>query len=457
MKRIVKNFIKFSGDVSKKLAINESSGTSELTKNLEKRRKKAEDELKKLYPDAKNCSVDITQTDSGTEDITLVCKDSKGEEIRSSFHGSVIGGEEKRGATGSASFGNLGDVISSGVRYLGAAKTKDYYSSDREEYYSKPGEDERSRILSHYGVSDDTGSTPDATPNAENSYRSGVDAKSAGALLANAKRNAPASSQKDIKVPDFTKLGSTGFEESPEYSKILDMLGLRKGNKKRILKSLKKIGLPELPDGYSNFIVAVRSPLEIKNEFGRDFTDIFICFTEESSRPDFYLGSTTPSPIFKIEKDKKYLISLGFIGLLNQGGPLIIDTTGKKPYTFAKEKDEVFGECFIEESSIVCQRYKIDDSDRLSTYNPGNKKSGNFGLFFRPANMDGSAEGIDATTYGDLVIKEKSAFTAILDSYSNEVNIFVLELGKITVDDEEDKEEVSENLKPDLKYISRFN
>jgi hypothetical protein len=454
MNRIIKKFISFRKEENVYLSLNEEEGTAGLSKNLEKRRQKAETELKKKYPGIKGCKIDTTPSKDGNDDLSLVCQTAEGEEIKTSFHGTKIGGSSSGGATGSASFGSLGDVLAAGVKYLGASKTSDPYYRDREEYYSKPGEDERSRTLKHLGVDDspDDGSVVDNS--SDKAYRSGVDSESAKSLLANTKRKGSVVSSENIKIPAFSKIGSLGFSESTEYEKILASLDLIKRKKKNIIKSLRKIGLPEEAEEMKDFIVAVRSPLSVKNKFGRDFTDLFICFNEDVERPDFYLGSTTPSPIFKFEEDRNSLISLGFIGLLNQGGPLIINPTSSSPYIFSKEEDEVFGGCFLQKSDVSCQRYEIDNRAGFRSYEPGSSKRGDFGLFFRSANMDGdSAEGLDATTYGDLVIKNKKDFASIFNRYKNVAKIYILELPELSKSEET---EVNES-RNGFKYISRFS
>jgi hypothetical protein len=205
---------------------------------------------------------------------------------------------------------------------------------------------------------------------------------------------------------------------SKEYKDILDSIGK---NRRSALRFLEDIGVDtNLIDKEESHLVALRSPLNIKNSYPNDFTDFFILF-KSNGDVDTFLGSTTPSPAFRVKDWYDYFIKIGFTKLVVQQGSYILDP-GVYKFTIndTDTKSEYFGSPVLQQDGDSdFHKYGLEGSaseaKRTDTFTPGNSERGRIDLCITPALPDGkNANGLDATTSGDQVIKNTTAFDEIL-------------------------------------------
>jgi hypothetical protein len=184
---------------------------------------------------------------------------------------------------------------------------------------------------------------------------------------------------------------------------------------------LEDIGVDtELIRERENHLVALRSSLDIKNSYPNDFTDFFILFKIDGDI-DTFLGSTTPSPAFRVKDWYDYFIKIGFTKLIVQQGSYILDPG---VYKFiikdTDTKSKYFGSSILQQDgNSNFHKYGLEGSaaeaKRTNTFFPGDAEKGRIDLCITPALPEGrNANGLDATTSGDQVIKNATSFDKIL-------------------------------------------
>jgi hypothetical protein len=222
----------------------------------------------------------------------------------------------------------------------------------------------------------------------------------------------------NLTQPNYYNIGKPSFVGSKEYKDILDSIGK---NRKSALRFLEDIGVDtELIRERENQLVALRSSLDIKNSYPNDFTDFFILFKIDGDI-DTFLGSTTPSPAFRVKDWYDYFIKIGFTKLIVQQGSYILDPgVYKFVIKDTDTKSKYFGSSILQQDGISnFHKYGLGGSaaeaKRTNTFSPGNAEKGRIDLCITPALPEGrNADGLDATTSGDQVIKNATSFDKIL-------------------------------------------
>jgi len=333
------DFNKFSFST---IAINESNPTQVLSdeeaKAAEQVRKHLEEQGVKVG------SISVSFSSDGVE---AAPKEDPNKTVSYST-GGITGGDRIRGGdrighTGAhtsdsgGKIGNLGDIVANAAQYarrgfknsdqtdsLGFGSSKDAANSTTREqiknYFFGTGGEPIPTIGggSHIGLAAFSGSSLNGGIDASNqeSYQN----KKTEVLKTENPDLSKATS--NLTQPNYYNIGKPSFVGSKEYKDILDSIGK---NRKSALRFLEDIGVDiELIRERENHLVALRSPLDIKNSYPNDFTDFFILFKIDGDI-DTFLGSTTPSPAFRVKDWYDYFIKIGFTKLIVQQGSYILD------------------------------------------------------------------------------------------------------------------------------------
>ena len=429
------DFNKFSFST---IAINESNPTQVLSdeeaKAAEQVRKHLEEQGVKVG------SISVSFSSDGVE---AAPKEDPNKTVSYST-GGITGGDRIRGGdrighTGAhtsdsgGKIGNLGDIVANAAQYarrgfknsdqadsLGFGSSKDAANSTTREqiknYFFGTGGEPIPTIGggSHIGLAAFSGSSLNGGIDASNqeSYQN----KKTEVLKTENPDLSKATS--NLTQPNYYNIGKPSFVGSKEYKDILASIGK---NRKSALRFLEDIGVDiELIRERENHLVALRSPLDIKNSYPNDFTDFFILFKIDGDI-DTFLGSTTPSPAFRVKEWYDYLIKIGFTKLIVQQGSYILDPgVYKFVIKDTDTKSKYFGSSILQQEGISnFHKYGLmgsaAEAKRTNTFSPGDAEKGRIDLCITPALPEGrNADGLDATTSGDQVIKNATSFDKIL-------------------------------------------
>lgn len=442
----VKNWADYNKFTFSGVTINEQKAAEVLSSE----EAKASDEIKKLVEKG-GIKLDdgITLTDA--KGVTLVYKSNSvqvvkkdgGQTAAKANPSNVVAKSETIGGTGGATgarssdssgkLGNWGDILVAAAEYADRG-FKDAERSDGTTFGSGKGRiNSGAQAIKNYffGTGGGTepslglvGGIPGLSAFSASSLNGGIDAsnqeefqdkktnvlKSENPELSKATGNLP--------QPIYYNIGKPSFVGSKEYKNILNSIGK---NRKSALRFLEDIGVEtESIRERENNLVAVRSSLDIKNSYPNDFTDFFILFKIDGDI-DTFLGSTTPSPAFRVRDWYDYFIRIGFTKLIVQQGSYILDPG---VYRFiikdTDTKSKYFGSSILQQEGISnFHKYGLmgsaAEAKKTNTFAPGNLEKGRIDLCITPALPDGrNANGLDATTSGDQVLKNSSSFDKVL-------------------------------------------
>lgn len=417
----VKNWIDFNSFSFTEIKINEN-GPAEV---LNTETKETEDQIKKRL-EKEGVKVEDVVIVFSSDDVQAVKKDGENSTVT---YGSGVDKTDAHTADSSDKLGDFGDLVVSAAEYAGKGFKKTG-SDDWIGYGSSKVSTDKQQIKDYFfgkggsGIETIGSGTSDVSAFSGSSLNSGIDASNQKAFQSKraqefSKEN-PVLGEETQKLspPNYLNIGKPVFVGSDEYKKTLDAIGK---NRRSALRFLEDIGVDtDLISKKENSLVAVRSALNVKNEYPNDFTDFFILFKEDGD-VDTFLGSTTPSPAFRVKDWYDYFIKLGFIKLVAQQGSYILDPG---VYEFSLNdtdtKSKYFGVSVLEQDGDVSfHKYGLEKSPaeakRTETFTPGNEGKGNIKICITPALPDGkNANGLDATTSGDQVIKNNSSFEEIL-------------------------------------------
>ena len=422
------DFNKFSFST---IAINES-GPAQVLSDEEA---KAAEQVKK-YLEEKGVSVEKVTASFSSDGVEVTPKEGPNKDPSYSSGGYRIatprGGSGAHSSDSSDKLGNLGDIFANAAEYarrgfgdtdqrdsLGFGSSKEDIATSREQikkYFFGTGGGEVETIPS---------SSPSGLAAFSSSYLNGGIDASNQKTYQNKKTEVLKTENPDLSKatgnltqPNYYNIGKPSFVGSEEYKDILDSIGK---NRKSALRFLEDIGVDtELIRERENHLVALRSPLDIKNSYPNDFTDFFILF-KINGDIDTFLGSTTPSPAFRVKDWYDYFIKIGFTKLIVQQGSYILDPgVYKFVIKDTDTKSKYFGSPILQQDGISnFHKYGLGGSateaKRTNTFSPGNAEKGRIDLCITPALPEGrNADGLDATTSGDQVIKNATSFDKIL-------------------------------------------
>jgi hypothetical protein len=326
---------------------------------------------------------------------------------------------------------NLGDTIANAAEYAGRG-LKNTDRSDSPVFGSALSPDGRKQIKDYF-FGPEGAPIPTTTVGSSelglsafsgSSLNGGIDASNQGTFqskkteVLKTENTDLSKSTSNLAQPKYYNIGKPSFVGSKEYKDILDSIGK---NRKSALRFLEDIGVDtELIRERENHLVALRSPLDIKNSYPNDFTDFFILFKIDGDI-DTFLGSTTPSPAFRVKDWYDYFIKIGFTKLIVQQGSYILDPgVYKFVIKDTDTKSKYFGSAILQQDGTSnFHKYGLGGSaaeaKRTNTFSPGDAEKGRIDLCITPALPGGrNADGLDATTSGDQVIKNATAFDKIL-------------------------------------------
>lgn len=420
----VKNWTDFNSFSFSTIKINENSSTEVLGSE----NKKAEDEIRKQ----------LEKDGISVGDVTIVFSSDNIETIENGATGtstSVIKTDktnktDARTSDGDDKLGSLADVVAKA-----AISAREGFGkpdgSDSLFYGSSKDPDREQKIKNFFfggggggGVETIGGGGPGLIAFSSSTLNSGIDASNQKTFQSKkaqefSKENpALGNATQKLAQPNYAEIGKPLFAGSNDYKETLDAIGK---NRKSALNFLENLGVDTDQIGKKdNCLVAVRSTLDIKNQFPNDFTDFFILFKSDGDI-DTFLGSTTPSPAYRVKEWYDYFIKLGFVKLIAQQGSYVLDP-GVYEFTLKDNdvKSKYFGMPILQQDDDVSfHKYGLEKSPAeaksTDSYNPGPNESGNIQLCITPALPDGkNANGLDATTSGDQVIKNSSSFEEIL-------------------------------------------
>lgn len=425
------DFNKFSFST---IAINESNPTQVLSdeeaKAAEQVRKHLEEQGVKVG------SISVSFSSDGVE---AAPKEDPNKTVSYST-GGITGGDRIRGGdrighTGAHSsssndkLGNLADTLADAAEYAGRG-LGNTIKSDSTTFGSALSADGRKQIKDYFFG---TGGGPEQVGGggvsglsafSGSSLNGGIDASNQESYQ-NKKTEVLKTENPDLSKatsnltqPNYYNIGKPSFVGSKEYKDILDSIGK---NRKSALRFLEDIGVDtELIRERENHLVALRSSLDIKNSYPNDFTDFFILFKIDGD-VDTFLGSTTPSPAFRVKDWYDYFIKIGFTKLIVQQGSYILDPgVYKFVIKDTDTKSKYFGSSILQqEGTSNFHKYGLmgsaAEAKRTNTFSPGDVEKGRIDLCITPALPEGrNADGLDATTSGDQVIKNATSFDKIL-------------------------------------------
>jgi hypothetical protein len=425
------DFNKFSFST---IAINESGPTQVLSDE----NAKASEQVKK-YLEEKGIKVDGITVNFSSDGVEAAPKEDPNVSYSrgGATGGDRIGGRDIVGPTAAHSsdssdkLGNLGDIVANAAEYAGRGfkdptqgdsiefgKSREAISTSREQiknyFFGTGGRPVETIGDGVSGLSAFSGS----------SINGGIDSSNQNSFQ-NKKTETLKTENPDLSKatsnltqPNYYNIGKPSFVGSKEYKDILDSIGK---NRKSALRFLEDIGVDtELIRERENHLVALRSSLDIKNSYPNDFTDFFILFKIDGDI-DTFLGSTTPSPAFRVKDWYDYFIKIGFTKLIVQQGSYILDPgVYKFVIKDTDTKSKYFGSSILQQDgNSNFHKYGLEGSaaeaKRTNTFSPGDAEKGRIDLCITPALPEGrNANGLDATTSGDQVIKNAISFDKIL-------------------------------------------
>ena len=432
----VKSWTDFNKFSFSTIAINESGPTQVLS---DEERKAAEQARK--YLEEKGVKVENITFTFSSDGVEAAPKEDPNV---SYSKGGVTGGDRIRGGdrvgpTGAHSsssndkLGNLADTLADAAEYAGRG-LGNTIKSDSTTFGSALSADGRKQIKDYFfGTGGGGGGVVETIPSSSksglaafsgSSLNGGIDASNQESYQ-NKKTEVLKTENPDLsKVtsnltqPNYYNIGKPSFVGSKEYKDILDSIGK---NRKSALRFLEDIGVDtELIRERENHLVALRSSLDIKNSYPNDFTDFFILFKIDGDI-DTFLGSTTPSPAFRVKDWYDYFIKIGFTKLIVQQGSYILDPgVYKFVIKDTDTKSKYFGSSILQQDGTSnFHKYGLmgsaAEAKRTNTFSPGSLEKGRIDLCITPALPEGrNADGLDATTSGDQVIKNAKSFDKIL-------------------------------------------
>ena len=429
----VKSWTDFNKFSFSTIAINESDPAQVLSDE----NAKAAEQIRK-YLKEKGVSVDGITIDFSSDGVEAAPKEDPNKTVSYST-GGVTGGDRIRGGdrighTGAHSsssndkLGNLADTLADAAEYAGRG-LGNTIKSDSTTFGSALSADGRKQIKDYFfgtGGEVETigGGVSGFAAFSGSSLNGGIDASNQESYQ-NKKTEVLKTENPDLSKatsnltqPNYYNIGKPSFVGSKEYKDILDSIGK---NRKSALRFLEDIGVDtELIRERENHLVALRSSLDIKNSYPNDFTDFFILFKIDGDI-DTFLGSTTPSPAFRVKEWYDYLIKIGFTKLIGQQGSYILDPgVYKFVIKDTDTKSKYFGSSILQQDGTSnFHKYGLmgsaAEAKRTNTFSPGSLEKGRIDLCITPALPEGrNADGLDATTSGDQVIKNAKSFDKIL-------------------------------------------
>jgi len=429
----VKSWTDFNKFSFSTIAINESDPAQVLSDEDAK----AAEQIRK-YLKEKGVSVDGITIDFSSDGVEAAPKEDPNKTVSYST-GGVTGGDRIRGGdrighTGAHSsssndkLGNLADTLADAAEYAGRG-LGNTIKSDSTTFGSALSADGRKQIKDYFfgtGGEVETigGGVSGLAAFSGSSLNGGIDASNQESYQ-NKKTEVLKTENPDLSKatsnltqPNYYNIGKPSFVGSKEYKDILDSIGK---NRKSALRFLEDIGVDtELIRERENHLVALRSSLDIKNSYPNDFTDFFILFKIDGDI-DTFLGSTTPSPAFRVKDWYDYFIKIGFTKLIVQQGSYILDPgVYKFVIKDTDTKSKYFGSPILQqEGTSNFHKYGLmgsaAEAKRTNTFSPGSLEKGRIDLCITPALPEGrNADGLDATTSGDQVIKNAKSFDKIL-------------------------------------------
>jgi hypothetical protein len=429
----VKSWTDFNKFSFSTIAINESDPAQVLSDE----NAKAAEQIRK-YLKEKGVSVDGITIDFSSDGVEAAPKEDPNKTVSYST-GGVTGGDRIRGGdrighTGAHSsssndkLGNLADTLADAAEYAGRG-LGNTIKSDSTTFGSALSADGRKQIKDYFfgtGGEVETigGGVSGFAAFSGSSLNGGIDASNQESYQ-NKKTEVLKTENPDLSKatsnltqPNYYNIGKPSFVGSKEYKDILDSIGK---NRKSALRFLEDIGVDtELIRERENHLVALRSSLDIKNSYPNDFTDFFILFKIDGDI-DTFLGSTTPSPAFRVKEWYDYLIKIGFTKLIVQQGSYILDPgVYKFVIKDTDTKSKYFGSSILQQDGTSnFHKYGLmgsaAEAKRTNTFSPGSLEKGRIDLCITPALPEGrNADGLDATTSGDQVIKNAKSFDKIL-------------------------------------------
>jgi len=421
------DFNKFSFST---IAINES-GPAQVLSDEEA---KAAEQVKK-YLEEKGVSVEKVTSSFSSDGVEVTPKEGPNKDPSYSSGGYTTstprGGSGAHSSDSSDKLGNLGDIFANAAEYarrgFGDTDQRDslVFGSSEEAIATSREQIKKYFFGTGGGGVETVGSRPSGLEAFSSSaLNGGIDASNQKTYQ-NKKTEVLKTENPDLSKatgnltqPNYYNIGKPSFVGSEEYKDILDSIGK---NRKSALRFLEDIGVDtELIRERENHLVALRSPLDIKNSYPNDFTDFFILFKIDGDI-DTFLGSTTPSPAFRVKDWYDYFIKIGFTKLIVQQGSYILDPgVYKFVIKDTDTKSKYFGSPILQQDGISnFHKYGLGGSaaeaKRTNTFSPGNAEKGRIDLCITPALPEGrNADGLDATTSGDQVIKNATSFDKIL-------------------------------------------
>jgi len=423
----VKNWTDFNKFSFSTIEINESGPTQVLSDEEKKAAEQARKYLEEQGVKVEN--ITFTFTSDGVE---AAPKEDPNKNVSYSSGGYVVGSTAAHSSDSSDKLGNLGDIVVRAAEYSGRG-FGDVESEDGIDFgKSTDGSNTKREQIKKYffgsgggGEIEGIGSSPAGLAAfSGSSLNGGIDASNQKSFQSRKtevlKTENPNLSKEmsNLAQPNYYNIGKPSFVGSKEYKDILDSIGK---NRKSALRFLEDIGVDtELISQEENHLVALRSSLGIKNSYPNDFTDFFIIF-KSNGDIDTFLGSTTPSPAFRVKDWYDYFIKIGFTKLIVQQGSYILDPgVYKFVINDTDTKSKYFGSPVLQQDGPSnFHKYGLDsgaaEAKRTDTFSPGEAEKGRIDLCITPALPDGkNANGLDATTSGDQVIKNATSFDKIL-------------------------------------------
>lgn len=188
------------------------------------------------------------------------------------------------------------------------------------------------------------------------------------------------------------------------------------------------------PEKYN--LVALRNYLDVKQQYPNRFTDVLFLMSPEKDKKVYKFPVTTvPGPFYMVNKFRNWFVASGAKNTLNPKGLAILQP-GVYDYKIGKHKGQY--EALIQNGPVQVERYDpVDDPKKanFSTFSPGKKESGQFGINIHRGNRTGVTATVDSHSAGCIVLKDTGDLRTLLSLLKkggqNDVKFALVELDEV--------------------------
>jgi len=245
-----------------------------------------------------------------------------------------------------------------------------------------------------------------------------LDGLSPSELEATTKSSELAAGASEILAPDYSEMGSFDYSMSSAFRSYgyNDYVSLAEGAGHKV-------------DSEKWTLLGIRNKISIRKDHMNGFVDALVLISpKKEGRAYEYQATTFPGMVFRVRPYRAYFIQRGTSWLAippsNQGVAIL--QPGVYKYKVGKYKGK---DCLLQDGEVTVERYPLvsdpKEATKISTYSPGGRQSGDFGILVHRAGSNTSK--IDNHSAGCQVTKKSADMDEIVKKVSGSENS-----GKIT-------------------------